>query len=107
MSLIFGHLLGPPGKILTPVPQRQVLAVVLASRYIGVLVVNWIYSNALNHFPSMCRTAALVYGFLAIIGFAMHPTDIYLVPTVYQALHLMQWDSRMKKTHSLPWELPA
>ena len=32
--------------------------------------------------------AAPVYGFLAFTGFAKHLADIYLVPTVYQALHL-------------------
>lgn len=32
--------------------------------------------------------------------------DIYLVPTVYQALHLIQWDSKMK-THALPLGAPC
>lgn len=69
--------------------------------------VGWIHFNSLSHCPSVCGNAALVSKFLVFIGFAMCPTDIYLVPAVYQAVHLLQGCARVESARALPLAAPC
>lgn len=85
-----GHLFGLPGKIFSSVPQQQVLA--------------WPFQ--VYRFL-VCQLDTLQFTLPFFTGLVMHPTDVYLVPTVYQALHLIQWDSTMKKTYALPLGAPC
>lgn len=86
-----GICLGTLATYLHPfTSDRSYLPLALPSRQTGFCFVSWIRFNSLYHFPSMCSSAVLVSRFLVFIGFAMHTTDIYLMPTEYQAVHLIK-----------------
>lgn len=103
-----GRLLGHPGQIFAPVHQGQVFLTFGSSFPIGTFCfVGWIHFNSLSHCPSACGSAALVSRFLVFIGFAMRPTGIYLVPAVYQAVHLLQGCSRVESACVLSLAAPC